>query len=124
MAPLTGSRVTALMLFAEDTHAVASWWAAAFGIDRLEVEEHPQGDFVFFDAFGIEVGVHAADPKKNPIGGSPVVYFSVSSVETAREAMIELGATPHRGPLVVDSRRSICQLRDPFGNVFGLDGPQ
>jgi predicted enzyme related to lactoylglutathione lyase len=123
MAPLTGSRVTALMLFAEDTHAVANWWAAAFGIDRLEVEEHSQGDFVFFNASGIEVGVHAADPKKNPLGGSPVMYFSVSSVETARDAMIELGATPHRGPLVVDRSRSICQLRDPFGNVFGLDGP-
>lgn len=123
MAALTGSRVTALMLFAEDTHAVAQWWAAAFGVERLEVEKHPQGDFVYFDAFGIEFGVHAADRAKNPVGGSPVVYHSVSSVREARERLMEPGATAHRGPLVVDEDRSICQLRDPFGNVFGLDGP-
>ena len=123
MAALTGSRVTALMLFAEDTHAVARWWATAFGVERLEVETHPQGDFVFFDASGIEFGVHAADPDKNPVGGSPVVYLSASSVSGAREQLMELGATAHRGPLVVDGARSICQLRDPFGNVFGLDGP-
>jgi predicted enzyme related to lactoylglutathione lyase len=113
----------ALMLFAEDTHAVAKWWASAFGVDRIEVEEHPQGDFVFFDAFGVEFGVHASDPKKNPLGGSFVVYLSVPSIDRAREELIELGATPHRGPLAVDAGRSICQLRDPFGNVFGLDGP-
>ena len=111
------------MLFAEDTHAVARWWAAAFGVERLEVEPHPQRDFVFFDASGIEFGVHAADHNKNPVGGSPVVYLSVSSVSKTREQLIEHGATAHRGPLVVDEGRSICQLRDPFGNVFGLDGP-
>ena len=123
MAPLAGSHVSALMLFAEDTHAVAAWWAAAFGVERVEVEPHAQGDFVFFDASGFEFGVHAADPDKNPQGGTPVVYFSVSSLAAARERLIEHGALPHRGPLVVDADRSICQLRDPFGNIFGLDGP-
>ena len=111
------------MLFAQDTHAVARWWASAFGVARIDVEEHPQGDFVSFDPFGVEFGVHSADPKRNPVGGSPVVYLSVPSIHRAREELIGLGATPHRGPLSVDAGRSICQLRDPFGNVFGLDGP-
>ena len=123
MVPLTGSRIAALMLFAEDTHAVAAWWAAAFGVERVEVEEHPQGDFVWFDVGGVEVGVHAADPERNALGGSPVVYWSVPAVGSAREQLLALGATPHRGPLAVDPGRSICQLRDPYGNVFGLDGP-
>ncbi|HEX7255787.1 MAG TPA: VOC family protein [Gaiellaceae bacterium] len=123
MQPLGGSRVRALMLFAEDTHAVAEWWAAAFGVERLEVEQHEQGAFVFFDAAGLEIGVHAADPEKNPVGGSPVVYFSVESVSSTRAQLLGRGATPHRGPLAVDRDRSICQLKDPFGNVFGLDGP-
>jgi predicted enzyme related to lactoylglutathione lyase len=111
-----------LMVFADDTHAAAKWWAAAFGAEDLDVEPHPQGDFVSFDAEGVEVGFHAADPAKNPVGGSPVVYFSVASVDAAREQLLALGATHHRGPLEVDAERSICQLRDPFGNVFGLDG--
>jgi predicted enzyme related to lactoylglutathione lyase len=110
------------MLFAADTHAVAEWWAAAFGCTRLEVEPHVQGDFVSFDAAGVEVGVHAADPELNPPGGSPVVYFAVPSVDAARRQLLALGATPHCGPLAVGADRAICQLRDPFGNVFGLDG--
>lgn len=120
---LRGARVSALMLFAEDTRAVAEWWAAAFGVERVEVDRHAQGDFVFFDASGFEFGVHMADPDMNPLGGTPVVYFSVPSVATARGRLIEHGALPHRGPLVVGAGRSICQLRDPFGNIFGLDGP-
>lgn len=120
---LGGARVVAIMLFAEDTHAVGAWWAKAFGVELIEVEPHPQGDFVFFKAAGVEFGVHAADPIKNPLGGSPVVYFSVPSVDAARERLLADGAELHRGPLAVSAGRSICQLRDPFGNVFGLDGP-
>ncbi|HEX6701593.1 MAG TPA: VOC family protein [Gaiellaceae bacterium] len=120
---LTGARVTANMLFADDTHAVSAWWAEAFGVEQVEVEPHPQGDFVFFEAAGVELGFHAADPGKNAVGGSPVVYFSVPSVEAARARLLAEGAAPHRGPLAVSASRSICQLRDPFGNVFGLDGP-
>jgi len=71
----------------------------------------------------IEFAVHVADPKKNPLGGSPVVYWSVSSVGSACEQLLERGATPHRGPIEVEHRRSICQLRDPYDNIFGLDGP-
>jgi predicted enzyme related to lactoylglutathione lyase len=86
------------------------------------VEPYPQGDFVSFDASGVELGFHVADPAKNPVGGSPVVYFAVTSVASARERLLALGATHHRGPLEVNAERSVCQLRDPFGNIFGLDG--
>ena len=123
MSALAGSRITALMLFAEDTHAVAEWWSAAFGVGRVETEEHAQGDFVFFDASGVEFGVHAEDPRENPVGGTPVPYWSVSSLGSARDRLLAVGATPHRGPLQVTPERWVCQLRDPFGNVFGLDGP-
>ncbi len=33
-----------------------------------------------------------------------------------------LGATKHRGPLVLSPERVIAQFVDPFGNVFGIDG--
>lgn len=59
----------------------------------------------------------------NPVGGSPVAYWSVQRLSRTRDELICAGATPHRGPLVVDDGRTICQLRDPFGNVLGLDGP-
>jgi predicted enzyme related to lactoylglutathione lyase len=123
MAVLSGSRVRAVMLFADDTHAVAEWWAAAFGAVGVTVTEDPQGDYVEFEVDGLEIGVHPADPERNPVGGSPVVYWSVASVESVRERLLRAGATPHRGPLAISESRSVCQLRDPYGNVFGLDGP-
>ena len=111
------------MLFADDTRAVAAWWAAAFGAEQVDVEEHAQGPFVSFKTRDIEFGVHVADPKKNPRGGSPVIYWSVNSVGSARDLLVARGATPHRGPIEVDHHRSICQLQDPYGNIFGLEGP-
>ncbi len=33
------------------------------------------------------------------------------------------GARLYRGPLAISASRSIARLIDPFGNVFGLDGP-
>src|SRR5918911_5751871 len=99
VAALEGSRVRAVMLFADDTHAVAEWWATVFGAVGVKVTEDPQGDFVEFEVDGLEIGVHPADPERNPVGGSPVVYWSVASVESARRRLLEAGATPHRGPL-------------------------
>jgi predicted enzyme related to lactoylglutathione lyase len=111
------------MLFVEDQHAAARWWAAAFAVKNVEVLEDRQGAFVWFETAAVEIGFHVADPERNPRGGSTVVYWSVRSVDAARERLLELGARPHRGPLAIDPRRSICQLSDPFGNIFGLDGP-
>lgn len=72
---------------------------------------------------GVELGFHPADDTRNPRGGSPVVYWAVESVDTTRTALLDRGCTHHRGPLDIDDGRRICQLVDPFGTVFGLDGP-
>jgi hypothetical protein len=36
--------------------------------------------------------------------------------------MLRAGCESWRGPLRLSPERRICQLRDPFGNIFGLDG--
>jgi uncharacterized glyoxalase superfamily protein PhnB len=123
MTPIGAPAVRAVMIFAEDPRAAATWYAAALGGGELTVLPGPAGEFVLFMLGELEVGFHPADPQKNPPGGSPVVYWAVSSLSQARCALLAAGASPHRGPLVVDSGRSICQLRDPFGGIFGLDGP-
>ena len=41
---LTGSHVRAVMMFAEDTHAVANWWAAAFGVEPVRYARVLVGD--------------------------------------------------------------------------------
>ena len=109
------------MIFADEPLVVASWWA-----DLLECpSDHVSfvDGFVWFDVGDIEFGFHPSDAGKNPVGGSPVVYLRVEDLSGAVARAESKGARLHRGPLAVDASRSIAQLIDPFGNVFGLDGP-
>ncbi|MFC9228325.1 VOC family protein [Streptomyces decoyicus] len=62
------------------------------------------------------------DEQRNKRGGSPVPYWSVDSLETAREMLLGAGCIHHRGPLDVGDGRKIAQVVDPFGNIIGIDG--
>jgi len=35
----------------------------------------------------------------------------------------DAGCAVHRAPLAINASRRTCQMVDPFGNTFGLDGP-
>ena len=115
------SIVRSVMIFAQEPEVVAKWWAELleYPIDRVSLEE----GFVWFDVGDTEFGFHSADAGKNPVGGSPVVYLRVDDHAAAIARAESKGARLHRGPLAIGAARSIAQLIDPFGNVFGLDGP-
>lgn len=121
MSPADTARpIRAVMFFAEAPDEAARWWAAHMaGGAPVDAET---GGFWWCDLGGIEVGFHPADPVRNALGGSPVVYWAVDDLEARRRDLLAAGCTSHRGPLEVTGSRSICQLVDPFGNVFGLDG--
>ena len=109
------------MIFTEEPTVVASWWA-----DLLECpSDHVsyEDGFASFDVGDTEFGFHLSDVRKNPVGGSPVIYLRVEDHSAAVARAESKGARLHRGPLAIDVSRSIAQLVDPFGNVFGLDGP-
>ena len=108
------------MFFATDPQTCCHWWAERLGsVGGTHLEA---GGFCWFEVSDVEVAFHPVDQERNPVGGSPVVYWAVDDVETRRHDFLQAGCTPHRGPLDVAPGRRICQLVDPFGNVFGLDG--
>lgn len=115
--PYSERMIRAVMFFAESPKTVAAWWAKV-----LDADLHVDGTFAFFEADGVEWGFHPADPERNSIGGSPVVYLSTHSFDADLERFLASGCRLHRGPLQIGPERSICQLVDPFGNTFGLDG--
>ncbi|MGH3852630.1 MAG: VOC family protein [Pseudonocardiaceae bacterium] len=114
--------IRTIMVFALDPEKSARWWADVLD---AEVKLDADGDSVYawFESNGIEYGWHPAEDQRNARGGSPVVYWAVDDLATAREQLLIAGCTHQRGPLRVDERRQICQLIDPFGTVIGLDGP-
>lgn len=111
----------AVMFFVDDQLAAARWYRD-FVVQAGDVVEE-QG-YVFIDLAGFEVGFHPSDPARNPRGGSTVAYFSTDELDAARARALAAGAALHRGPLDIDEHRAICQLVDPFGNIFGFDGPR
>ena len=118
------SRVRTVMVFVDDPTAAAFWYAPLFGDPPVQTLPTEGTHFAWFETDGIELAFHPTDTELNPGGRSVVAYWSVASVAKARTALLARGATHHRGPIVVDASRSICQLIDPFGTVFGLDGPR
>jgi predicted enzyme related to lactoylglutathione lyase len=113
--------IRAVMFFCAEPKEVALWWAQLLDAKSDHVNEEESG-FFWFNAGGTEYGFHPADAERNPLGGTPVVYLATSSFEATLQRAIAKGALAHRGPLEVSSERSIAQLVDPFGNIFGVDG--
>jgi predicted enzyme related to lactoylglutathione lyase len=112
--------VRAVMFFCERPKEVALWWAQLLDVSSDSVID--DGDFCWFIAGSTEYGFHPSDSELNPIGGSPVVYLATKDLIAAMERALTLGSVRHRGPLVISPERSIAQFKDPFGNIFGLDG--
>ena len=108
------------MFFCETPSEVAHWWARLLSVPIGMVNE--ENEFRWFSSGGMEFGFHPADNERNPRGGSPVAYLASSNFEASMERAMALGATKHRGPLILSPERLIAQLVDPFGNIFGIDG--
>ena len=70
---------------------------------------------------------HQADCKSPKSTGGSVGYWLVRDLLKASELFVKNGAEIYRGPIVIPcfdqgTAQGICQIKDPFGNVFGLQG--
>lgn len=114
-------KIRAVIFFCEIPNEVALWWAELLGVNS-GIVNHDSG-FFWFESGDTEYGFHPADPERNPLGRSTVVYLTTPDLRNAMDRAVTLGATRRRGPLVISPDRSIAQFVDPYGNVFGIDGP-
>lgn len=111
--------VRAVMAFVTAPLEAATWWSSL-----TQAPVHQASEFAWIELpGGTELGFHPADDEFNPLNGNPVVYWAVSDLDAARAALLTAGAVHHRGPLQIAHGRRICQLKDPFGLIVGLDGP-
>jgi predicted enzyme related to lactoylglutathione lyase len=113
------AKAVSVMYFVDDPKAAAAWYAAHLFRDVLIQEE---AGFVWFDTGAIEVGFHPSHDEKNLPGGGSVVYWQVENFGPTLKAMLQDGCKSWRGPLQISPSRTICQVRDPFGNIIGLEG--
>jgi predicted enzyme related to lactoylglutathione lyase len=117
--------IAQIVVFVEEPQAAARFWGkllpAPYRLaDGGALIELPFAE-LFFHPFDDERA--PSGEVKNPWGSSTVVYLAVDDFDATRERLTEAGCVPWRGPIEIEGGRRICQLRDPFATVWGLDGP-
>ena len=119
------SGVAQIVVFVEEPQSAARFWGEVLAAPYKPADGGALVELPFAELF-----FHPTDDEKtpsgeekNPWGSSTVVYLAVDDFDAARERLIAAGCVPWRGPLEIEGGRRICQLRDPFATVWGLDGP-
>jgi|SRR5579871_2551104 len=108
-----------LMYFVQDRAEAARWYAALTGqpILTLENPEH------FFVRVGNhDIWFHTADSKMSAGTAGQVAYWRVVDFDAMLAHATQLGATLYRGPLDRGDGLWMCQMQDPFSNLFGFIG--
>ena len=94
------------------------WYKSFFGIEPIEDLEN----FASFRIGNTLFDISLADQKSPLSTGGSVGYWLVDNLENAIAKAKSLDGQVYRGPLRVDEvKRTIVQIKDPYGNVFGLE---
>ena len=68
----------------------------------------------------VTVGLHPNDEKNASGAGGQVTYWRVSDIQQTIAHFEKHGCHKYRGPIIGVDQIPVCQLIDPFGNVWGL----
>jgi predicted enzyme related to lactoylglutathione lyase len=105
--------------FVFDLAAAAAWYSARLGaapVTRVS-------QLVMFDLPGARLTLHEADEFNQPGPSGTVPCWTVSDVDATVAKWSQHGASAHRGPRTIMTGERLCQMPDPFGNLFGLRQP-
>ena len=98
--------------------SAAAWYAGVLELPAVFVDEN----LASIAVGPAQLCFHPADGKVPAGRAGQVAYWRVDSLPEAIDRFRQAGAQLYRGPLVIESAQGICQLADPFGNLFGLVG--
>lgn len=105
--------------FVADLAAAAAWYSARLGTGPVT----RASQLVMFDLPGVRLTLHEADQFNQPGPSGTVPYWTVSDVDATVAEWSQHGASAHRGPKTIMTGERLCQMLDPFGNLFGLRQP-
>jgi predicted enzyme related to lactoylglutathione lyase len=105
--------------FVADLAAATAWYSARLGIEPVT----RAAQLVMFELNGTRLTLHETDDLNQPGPSGTVPYWTVPDVDAIVAQWTEHGAAAHRGPKTIMTGERLCQLRDPFGNLFGMRQP-
>ena len=105
--------------FVTDLAAATAWYSARLGAEPVRRATQ----LVMFDLPGSLLTLHVADEFNQPGPSGTVPYWDVADVDATVAQWTMHGASAHRGPKTIMTGERLCQMLDPFGNLFGLRQP-
>ena len=109
-------RVQNVFYFVDDLDAATEWYSA-----RLGREPQTTGrSLVAFEVDGVRLTIHRSDEFNSPGPSGTSPYWAVDDVDALVAEWTKHGAVAHRGPKTVFTGERLCQLLDPFGNLFSV----
>ena len=107
-----------IRIHVEDVTKSRQWYQSFFGLAPVEDLEN----FASFKIGQTYLDIALSDAKSPLSRGGSVGYWLVDNLEEAINHATKLGGKVYRGPLKVNEiQRTIVQILDPHGNVFGLE---
>ena len=116
MSAVTFSGVGNVFYFVADLDAAVAWYSARLGREPVV----RGGALVAFDLDGTRLTLHQEDSLNSPGPAGTSPYWTVADVDAFVADWTANGATAHRGPKTVFTGERLCQLLDPFGNLFSV----
>lgn len=113
------SNVHSVMFHVPDVEIACDWYSRFLDVRPIYLLE----SFPILRVESVEICFHKADTKVTSGKAGSVVYWRVENFQKAIAHAEAMGASIHRGPLEIEDGDAICQIADPFGNLFGLIGP-
>ena len=113
--------IVEVMFFVPDRQQAAQWYSRLLDlpITYLDNPEH------FYIRVGSQdIWFHGLDDKIASGTAGQVAYWLVIDIDAAMGRAEAFGASLYRGPLDRKDGEFMCQMKDPFGNLFGLVGPK
>jgi predicted enzyme related to lactoylglutathione lyase len=116
---VTLKKIHAVYLFVSDIRKSSAWYSKVLGIP-LSIDEE---NFGLINIGGSELCFHQADEKSPVSLGGSVGYWQVDDLLHTAQLFEKHDGKIYRGPISIPNLdQGICQIKDPFGNVIGLQG--
>jgi predicted enzyme related to lactoylglutathione lyase len=113
---LTLGPIGNVFYFVDELEEAVAWYAARLGREPVL----HGGALVAFEVSGVRLTLHESDTYNTPGPAGVSVYWTVPDVDSVVTDWTAHGAVAHRGPKTVFTGERLCQLLDPFGNLFSV----
>jgi predicted enzyme related to lactoylglutathione lyase len=113
--------LAAIMIHVADIDEARAWYARAF--PSAVASRVPGTGFEYLVVGDVRLEFVPADEKVSSGPAGTIVYWEVPRFAPALAYLQSIGAKLYRGPLAIEDGRTMCQVRDPWGNCIGLRGP-